>query len=150
MAEQPEGGVIVTIGDWAVERPYLNHSPSVISKGAISTLSNTLAVEPSNLPIEIRSFVSTASTPAPSCFLQIAAKMSGRRSIDGTLAKQGNNPRVVAEAVKKLLPARFLPNGTVESRTFAVWAIFDGGPGPCIGNGWPSNGAARRLFRSCP
>ena len=37
MAEQDEGGAIVNIGDWAVERPYRDHSAYFISKGAIPT-----------------------------------------------------------------------------------------------------------------
>jgi pteridine reductase len=45
MAGQSEGGVIVTIGDWAIQRPYLDHAAYFVSKGAIPTLTRTLAVE---------------------------------------------------------------------------------------------------------
>jgi len=45
MSEQPQGGAIVNIGDWAVERPYKNYGAYFISKGAIPSLTRMLAVE---------------------------------------------------------------------------------------------------------
>ncbi len=45
MVRQPEGGAIVTVGEWAIERPYLNYAAYFVSKGAIPTLTRTLAVE---------------------------------------------------------------------------------------------------------
>jgi len=45
MAEQETGGVVVTIGDWAIERPYPDHAAYLVSKGAIPTLTKTMAVE---------------------------------------------------------------------------------------------------------
>ena len=45
MVRQPEGGCIVTIGDWAIARPYLNYAAYFPSKGAIPTLTRCLAVE---------------------------------------------------------------------------------------------------------
>src|SRR5262249_61391318 len=45
MVRQPEGGCIVTLGDWAVARPYVNYAAYFPSKGAIPTLTRTLAVE---------------------------------------------------------------------------------------------------------
>ena len=45
MAGQPEGGAIVTIGDWAVERPYPGYAAYFLSKGTIPTLTRMLAVE---------------------------------------------------------------------------------------------------------
>ena len=38
MVGQPEGGAIVTIGDWACARPYGNYAAYFLSKGAIPTL----------------------------------------------------------------------------------------------------------------
>ena len=35
MAKQPEGGAIVTIGDWATARPYPHYAAYFASKGAI-------------------------------------------------------------------------------------------------------------------
>ena len=45
MVKQPEGGAIVTIADWAIERPYLDYAAYFPSKGAIPTLTRTFAVE---------------------------------------------------------------------------------------------------------
>ena len=45
MTRQPTGGCIVTIGDWAVVRPYANHTAYFATKGAIPTLTRCLAVE---------------------------------------------------------------------------------------------------------
>src|SRR5438552_2240354 len=45
MVRQPEGGCIVTVGDWAVARPYVGYAAYFPSKGAIPTLTRCLAVE---------------------------------------------------------------------------------------------------------
>lgn len=45
MTNQPTGGCIVTVGDWAIARPYPNHAAYFASRGAIPTLTRCLAVE---------------------------------------------------------------------------------------------------------
>ncbi len=45
MVGQPDGGAIVTIGDWAEARPYLNYAAYFPSKGAVTALTRCLAVE---------------------------------------------------------------------------------------------------------
>src|SRR5262245_50980050 len=45
MVKQPDGGLIVTIGDWAVSRPYIDYAAYFPSKGAVTALTNCLAVE---------------------------------------------------------------------------------------------------------
>jgi len=45
MVKQPEGGSIVTFGDWAIERPYMNYAAYFPSKGAIPALTRCFAVE---------------------------------------------------------------------------------------------------------
>ena len=44
MCQQDEGGSIITIGDWAIDRPYIDHAAYFLSKGAIPTLTRTLPV----------------------------------------------------------------------------------------------------------
>src|SRR5260370_30371381 len=44
IVRQAEGGCIVTVGDWAIARPYVNYAAYFPSKGAIPTLTRTLAV----------------------------------------------------------------------------------------------------------
>ena len=62
MVGQPEGGCIVTMGDWAVTRPYVHYAAYFPSKGAIPTLT---AVWRWSWPAAIRTCASTASCPAP-------------------------------------------------------------------------------------
>ena len=45
MVRQPGGGCIINFGDWAEARPYLNYVPYFATKGAIATLTRSLAVE---------------------------------------------------------------------------------------------------------
>lgn len=45
MASQPSGGAIVNIGDWAVRRPYRDFCAYLASKGAVKTITESLAVE---------------------------------------------------------------------------------------------------------
>src|SRR3954466_9652947 len=45
MVQQPEGGSIITFGDWAIERPYMNYAAYFPSKGAIPALTRSFAVE---------------------------------------------------------------------------------------------------------
>src|SRR5437660_848200 len=45
MARQVEGGCIITLGDWAVARPYPHYAAYFPSKGAIAALTRSLAVE---------------------------------------------------------------------------------------------------------
>ena len=45
MVKQPEGGSIIMIGDWAIQRPYRNYAAYFPSKGAIPAMTRSLAVE---------------------------------------------------------------------------------------------------------
>ncbi|MDM4013868.1 SDR family oxidoreductase [Roseiconus lacunae] len=45
MASQITGGSIVNLGDWATERPYLDHAAYFPSKGAIDVMTRSLAIE---------------------------------------------------------------------------------------------------------
>ena len=45
MVEQTWGGSIVNVGDWATVRPYLDHAAYFPSKGAVETMTRSLAVE---------------------------------------------------------------------------------------------------------
>ncbi len=54
MAEQPTGGSIVNIGDWATVRPYLDHAAYFPSKGAVEAMTRSLAVEFAQLNRKIR------------------------------------------------------------------------------------------------
>jgi len=54
MADQPRGGSIVNLGDWATVRPYLDHAAYFPSKGAVDVMTRSLAVEFANRNPAIR------------------------------------------------------------------------------------------------
>ena len=54
MADQPTGGAIINIGDWATVRPYHDHAAYFPSKGAIEVMTRSLAVELSQRNPQIR------------------------------------------------------------------------------------------------
>ncbi|MEO1524002.1 MAG: SDR family oxidoreductase [Planctomycetota bacterium] len=45
MRDQARGGAIVNIGDWATERPYLDHAAYFLGKGSVDLMTRSLAVE---------------------------------------------------------------------------------------------------------
>lgn len=105
MIEQRDGGSIVTFGDWAIERPYLNHLPYFISKGTIPTLTKTLAVELAHRNPKVRV---NCIHPGPVMFPVDCGEEERKALIDSTLVKQANNPQAVAQAVMFLIENEFV------------------------------------------
>jgi pteridine reductase len=96
MVTQPEGGVIITIGDWAIQRPYRDYAAYFPSKGAIPALTRSLAVELGCRNPKVRV---NCILPGP---VMLPADMSqGERAsvIDSTLLKREGRPENVAQAV---------------------------------------------------
>jgi pteridine reductase len=54
MKDVQSGVHIVTIGDWAIDRPYRDHAAYLLSKGTVPTLTKVLAVELGTLNPSIR------------------------------------------------------------------------------------------------
>ena len=54
MVKQGSGGAIVTVGDWAVDRPYPEYIGYFLSKGGLETATKALAVELAALNENIR------------------------------------------------------------------------------------------------
>ena len=102
MTEQPEGGAIVNIGDWAVERPYRGYSAYFISKGAIPTLTRMFAVE---LAPKVRV---NAVLPGPVLLPDTLSPDERNRAIAGTLLQRPGKPENVAQAVAFLLTNDFI------------------------------------------
>ncbi len=96
MAEQPEGGVIVTIGDWATRRPYHDYTAYFISKGAIPTLTRSLAVELSRRNPKVRV---NCILPGPVMLPEYLDEHEVRGAVAGTLVKRAGRPENVAQAV---------------------------------------------------
>jgi pteridine reductase len=102
MSEQPEGGAIVNIGDWAVERPYRGYSAYFISKGAIPTLTRMFAIE---LAPKVRV---NAVLPGPVLLPESVSPDERKRAIAGTLLKRPGRPENIAQAVVAFLENDFI------------------------------------------
>ncbi|HET6573808.1 MAG TPA: SDR family oxidoreductase [Fimbriiglobus sp.] len=100
MVAQPQGGAIVTIGDWAVERPYLNYAAYFPSKGAIPTLTRTFAVELGTRNPRVRV---NCVLPGPVMLPPDLPEAERRQAIDSTLVKREGSPENIALAVLALV-----------------------------------------------
>ncbi|HEX4413295.1 MAG TPA: SDR family oxidoreductase [Lacipirellulaceae bacterium] len=102
MSEQAEGGAIVNIGDWAVERPYRNYAAYFASKGTIPTLTRVFAVE---LAPKVRV---NAVLPGPVALPENLSELERKRAVAGTLLRRAGTPQNVADAVVALLENDFI------------------------------------------
>ncbi|HBN77535.1 MAG TPA: oxidoreductase [Planctomycetaceae bacterium] len=105
MINQPKGGSIITIGDWAIERPYLDHAPYFLSKGAIPTLTRVLAVELAERNPNIRV---NCIHPGPVMFPPGTTEAEAEELIQSTLLKKANCPEMVAHAVEGFVRNQFI------------------------------------------
>jgi pteridine reductase len=105
MVEQPEGGAIVTFGDWAIRRPYPDYIAYFISKGAIPALTQALAVELAQRNPRVRV---NCVHPGPVLLPPDMLEGERRRITELTLLKQADRPDSVAEAVRFLIENEFI------------------------------------------
>jgi pteridine reductase len=96
MAKQPEGGAIVTIGDWATVRPYANYAAYFASKGAIPTITRTMAIELAQRNTQIRV---NCVLPGPVMLPRDLSAAAVKGAVAGTLLKRAGRPENVAHAV---------------------------------------------------
>ncbi|MCI0640220.1 MAG: SDR family oxidoreductase [Gemmataceae bacterium] len=96
MIKQPEGGCIVTLADWAIERPYLNYAAYFPSKGAIPTLTRTLAVELGTRNPNVRV---NCILPGPVMLPPDLPEAERREAVNATLVKREGSPKNIAQAV---------------------------------------------------
>jgi pteridine reductase len=96
MADQPEGGAIVTIGDWACARPYGNYAAYFLSKGTIPTLTRALAVE---LAQRNRAVRVNCILPGPVMRPEDLSEADVKGAVAGTLLKRLGRPENIAQAV---------------------------------------------------
>jgi len=100
MVKQPEGGCIVNIGDWADVRPYQDYVGYFMSKGAVHSLTRSLAVELASRNPRVRV---NAILPGP---VQLPPDMSEeerRQVVNATLARREGSPENIARAVLALV-----------------------------------------------
>lgn len=100
MVNQPEGGVIITIGDWAIERPYPNYAAYFVSKGCIPTMTRTLAVELAKRNPAIRV---NCILPGPVMMPENLSRHERIEAIRSTLLQREGRPEHIASAVLFLI-----------------------------------------------
>jgi len=105
MVNQPEGGSIVTFGDWAIERPYLNYSAYFPSKGAIPTLTRCLAVELASRNPRVRV---NCVLPGPVMLPPDLPAAEREKAINSTLVKREGQPENVVQAVLHFIDNDFV------------------------------------------
>jgi pteridine reductase len=105
MTKQPEGGCIVTVADWAIERPYPDHAAYFVSKGAIPTLTRTFAVELAARNPRVRV---NCVLPGPVMLPPELAPAERAEAIAATLVKREGSPANVAQAVMALIDNDFV------------------------------------------
>ncbi|QDU61189.1 Glucose 1-dehydrogenase 2 [Planctomycetes bacterium Pan216] len=105
MVEQESGGSIVAIGDWAIGRPYVDHVAYFASKGAIPTMTRTLAVELAERNPRVRV---NAVMPGPVMLPESIADDERAEVIKATLLKREGAPENVAHAVRFLIENDFV------------------------------------------
>ena len=96
MVEQETGGLVVTIGDWAIERPYQDHAAYFISKGAIPTLTKVMAVELATRNPRVRV---NCIHPGPVMAPPGLSDEELQARIDATLVKEADNPETMVSTV---------------------------------------------------
>jgi pteridine reductase len=96
MVRQPEGGSIITIGDWAEVRPYVNYAAYFPSKGAVASLTRCLAVELGTRNPRVRV---NCILPGPVFLPPDLPAAERQQAIRGTLVKREGRPENIAQAV---------------------------------------------------
>jgi pteridine reductase len=105
MVRQSEGGAIVTIGDWAIARPYLNYAAYFPSKGAIPALTRVLAVE---LGVRNPRVRVNCILPGPVMLPPELPEAERQTAIRGTLVQREGHAVHIAQAVRFLLADEFV------------------------------------------
>jgi NAD(P)-dependent dehydrogenase (short-subunit alcohol dehydrogenase family) len=126
MVRQSFGGSIILIGDWAVTRPYSNFAAYFVGKGAIETMTKSLAVE---LAIRNPNIRVNAVLPGPVMLDQSISQAQSTRIAQDCLLKRLGTPEDVAEAAFFLSQQQFITGACLP---------VDGGRGIYAGGGTDS------------
>ena len=105
MVRQPEGGCIVNLGDWAEVRPYLGYAAYFPSKGAVTTMTRSLAVELAHRNPRVRV---NCILPGPVMLPPDLPEAERRHAIASTLVKHEGSPANIAAAVLALVENDFI------------------------------------------
>jgi pteridine reductase len=110
MVKQPQGGNIVIVGDWAIERPYLDYAAYFPSKGALPTMTKSLAVELGSRNPKVRV---NCIQPGPVMLPPDLPEAERNESIQGTLLKREGSPHHVAQTVLFFLDNDYVTGASV-------------------------------------
>lgn len=105
MVKQPEGGLIVNLGDWADARPYPGYAAYFASKGAVDSITRCLAVE---LGTRNRRVRVNCIRPGPVMLPPTLTDEEKQEAVRGTLVKHEGSPVNVAQAVLSFLDNDFI------------------------------------------
>ena len=105
MVKQEQGGCIITVGDWATERPYLNYAAYFASKGAIPALTRCLAVELGTRNPNVRV---NCILPGPVLIPADLPEAERQQSIKATLVQREGRPDNITQAVLFLIDNDFV------------------------------------------
>lgn len=105
MARQPDGGVIVNVGDWAEVRPYSGYAAYFPSKGAVTATTRCLAVELALRNPKVRV---NAILPGPVMLPPDLPEAEKQQAINATLVKREGSPNNIAQAVLSFLDNDFV------------------------------------------
>jgi pteridine reductase len=105
MVQQESGGAIVNVGDWALDRPYMDYAAYFASKGAIPTMTRDFAIELASRNPRIRV---NAVLPGRAMLPEGLDSTERQAAIDGTLLKREGSPQHVADAVIFLAEHEFI------------------------------------------
>jgi pteridine reductase len=105
MVRQADGGCIITLGDWADSRPYLNYAAYFPSKAAIPGLTRCLAVELGTRNPRVRV---NCILPGPVLLPPELPEAERREAIEATLVQREGKPENIAQAVLYLIDNDFV------------------------------------------
>jgi pteridine reductase len=105
MTRQKSGGAIILIGDWAVIRPYPEFASYFAGKGAIETMTRSLAVELATRNPNVRV---NAILPGPVMLDSSISPAKAQRVADECLLKRLGTPDDVAQAARFLAEQSFI------------------------------------------
>lgn len=105
MVDQPSGGAIVNLGDWATTRPYLDHAAYFPSKGAVEAITRSLAVELGHRNRHVRV---NCVQPGPVLLAADVDPAVVARLTDNVLLKRLGTAEQVAHAVQFLCENEFV------------------------------------------
>ena len=105
MVKQEMGGCVVNIGDWAEIRPYLDYAAYFPSKGGVSVMTRSFAVELGTRNPNVRV---NAILPGPVMLPPDLPEEERSEAINATLVKREGKPGNIAQAVLALVENDFI------------------------------------------